>query len=116
MGVASLCVAVGGITQVLSGWLGMGNIVKMGTSVIRREYTAELVRSNRVRDRRQITVLNENRAAINVFELQGPIFFGSADRLAQILEARMAVATYCILDMKQVTEIDSTGAHILVRL
>lgn len=28
LGMVSLCVAVGGITQVLSGWLGMGNIVK----------------------------------------------------------------------------------------
>ena len=91
-------------------------IVKMGTSVIRREYTAELIGSNRVRDCRQVTILNENRTAISVFELQGPIFFGSADRLAQILEARMAAATYCILDMKQVTEIDSTGAPILARL
>ncbi|WP_372682098.1 SLC26A/SulP transporter family protein [Desulfosarcina sp.] len=91
-------------------------IVKMGTSVIRREYTSELICSNRVRDCKQITILNQNKNVINVFELQGPIFFGSADRLAQILEARMAAATYCILDMKQVTEIDSTGATIIVRL
>ncbi|MBC2712498.1 MAG: SLC26A/SulP transporter family protein [Desulfosarcina sp.] len=91
-------------------------IIKMGTSVIRREYTADIICSNRVRDSRQIAYLNENKSAIKVFELQGPIFFGSADRLAQILEAKMDAATYCILDMKQVTEIDSTGANILVRL
>ena len=118
IGVAAITVSINLIWAVIVG-VAISTayfIVKMGTSVIRREYTAELICSNRVRDCRQITILNENKNVINVFELQGPIFFGSADRLAQVLEARMAAATYCILDMKQVTEIDSTGATILVRL
>jgi CRP-like cAMP-binding protein/ABC-type transporter Mla MlaB component len=118
VGVAAITVSINLIWAVVVG-VAISTayfIFKTGVSVIRREYTAELVCSNRVRDCRQITILNENGAQINVFELQGPIFFGSADRLAQTLEARMTAATFCILDMKQVTEIDSTGAHILVRL
>ena len=118
LGVAAITVSINLVAAVIVG-LAISTayfIVKMGTSVLRREYTAELICSNRVRDCRQITCLNENKNAIKVFELQGPIFFGSADRLAQILEAKMDAATYCILDMKQVTEIDSTGANILVRL
>lgn len=118
LGVAAITVSINLIWAVIVG-LAISTayfIVKMGTSVIRREYTAELICSNRVRDCRQITILNKTKNVIHVFELQGPIFFGSADRLAQILEARMAAATYCILDMKQVTEIDSTGATILARL
>jgi SulP family sulfate permease len=118
IGVAVITVSINLVLAVIIG-LAISTayfIVKMGTSVIRREYTAELICSNRVRDCKQIRFLNENKHAIKVFELQGPIFFGSADKLAQILEARMDAATYCILDMKQVTEIDSTGANILVRL
>ncbi len=91
-------------------------IIKTGTAVIRREYTVDQICSNKVRDRQQVAYLIENKNAIKVFELQGPIFFGSADRLAHIIEAKMADGVYCILDMKQVTEIDMTGANILVRL
>jgi sulfate permease, SulP family len=48
--------------------------------------------------------------------LQGPIFFGSAERLAQRIITETENTTDCILDMKQVTEIDATGANILIRL
>jgi SulP family sulfate permease len=91
-------------------------IIKTGISIIRREYTADLICSNKIRSRQQIAHLNKNKNKIKVFELHGPIFFGSADRLAQILETKMKGAIYCVLDMKQITEIDSTGANILVRL
>jgi sulfate permease, SulP family len=91
-------------------------IAKTGAQVIRREYTAERVSSNKTRDLRISAILKENGRRIIVFELQGPIFFGSADRLAHRIEAATDGATFCILDMKQVNEIDSTGAHILIRL
>lgn len=118
IGVAAITVGVNLVWAVTIG-LAISTvyfIIKMGTSVIRREYTADLICSNKVRGRQQIAHLNENKNRIKVFELHGPIFFGSADRLAQILEAKMTEATYCVLDMKQITEIDSTGANILVRL
>jgi SulP family sulfate permease len=118
IGVAIITVSVNLIWAVIIG-LAISTvyfIIKMGTSVIRREYTADMVCSNKVRNRQQIAHLHENKSKIKVFELQGPIFFGSADRLAHILEAKMTDATYCVLDMKQITEIDSTGSNILVRL
>jgi SulP family sulfate permease len=118
VGVAVITVSVNLVWAVIIG-LAISTayfIIKMGTSVIRREYTADLICSNKVRGRQQIAHLNEKRSNIKVFELQGPIFFGSADRLAHVLEAKMTKATYCVLDMKQITEIDSTGANILVRL
>jgi SulP family sulfate permease len=118
LGVALITVCINLVAAVIVG-IAISTayfIVKMGATLIRREYTAELICSNRVRDRRQTRILQANKSAIKVFELQGPIFFGSADRLAQILETRMDAATYCILDMKQVTTIDSTGANILARV
>lgn len=118
LGVALITVCINLVAAVIVG-IAISTayfIVKMGTTVIRREFTGELICSNRVRDRRQTRILRANKSVIKVFELQGPIFFGSADRLAQILETKMDAATYCILDMKQVTTIDSTGANILARV
>ena len=43
-------------------------------------------------------------------------FFGSADNLARQIEDVITNYTYCILDMKRVNEIDSTGAKILGQL
>ncbi len=91
-------------------------IVKTGASIIRREYTGQRIGSNKVRSRRQLDLLNGERRRIKIFQLQGPIFFGSADRLAHHLEARMGNADYCILDMRHVNDIDTTGANILVRI
>jgi SulP family sulfate permease len=91
-------------------------IIKTGTSVIRREYCAERVSSNRTRDLKLSRLIKENGRRIMVFEIQGPIFFGSADRMARRIEITAADATDCILDMKQVSEIDTTGANILIRL
>ena len=45
--------------------------------------------------------------------MRGPLFFGSADNLAREIEGALDDFTYCILDMKRVDEIDSTGAKIL---
>ena len=49
-----------------------------------------------------------------VIELQGALFFGSADRLAQIVDSETAEGTAALLlDLRRITEIDSTGARIL---
>jgi SulP family sulfate permease len=74
------------------------------------------VNSKKVRQAQQSQYLREHGGKILVFELQGPIFFGSADRLALLIEKKTVEAVYCILDMRQVNEIDTTGANILVRL
>ena len=91
-------------------------IVKIGGSIIRREFTGARLSSNKVRSSRHLEVLKEANQAIKVFQLQGPLFFGSADRLARHLEAAMVDAAYCILDMRHVNEIDTTGAKILLRI
>ncbi|MEN8690502.1 MAG: SLC26A/SulP transporter family protein [Desulfobacterales bacterium] len=118
LSVAAITVSVNLITAVLIG-VGISTIysmVKMSTSVLRREYSARRVSSKRVRQAQQSRYLREHGRKILVFELQGPIFFGSADRLAMLIEKKTAAAVYCILDMKRVNEIDTTGANILVRL
>jgi SulP family sulfate permease len=76
LGVAVITVSINLVWAVVIG-LAISTayfIVKMGTSVIRREYTAELICSNRFRECRQIKMLSERKKAIRVFELQGPVF------------------------------------------
>jgi SulP family sulfate permease len=118
LSVAAITVSVNLVAAVIIG-VAMSAayaIAKMSTSVLRREYSADLVNSKKVRQGKQSQCLRRHGQKIRVFELQGPLFFGSADRLALLVEKNTAEADICILDMKHVNEIDTTGANILVRL
>lgn len=90
-------------------------IVKMGKSIIRRRYCADKVRSRRVRPERQMEILRNEGWRIVVFELEGSLFFGSAEKLAKEIELSLGEATYCILDMRRVGYTDSTGANIILQ-
>ena len=87
---------------------------KMGRSVIRRKYYGDQLQSKRDRSRENREILDGVGKQIVVFELQGPLFFGSGENLAREVYDAMEDATYCILDIKRITEIDSTGARIIV--
>ena len=91
-------------------------MARMGKSVVRRTYTGDNVRSRKIRSRVEMESLARNGSSITVYELQGPIFFGSADRLAADIELAAEQMSYVILDLQRVTDIDSTGAKILARL
>jgi anti-anti-sigma regulatory factor len=88
-------------------------VVRMGRSIIKKKYFGDQIHSKKVRSIKNNTLLEERGKGILVYELQGPLFFGSADNLAMEIERAMNQYTYCILDMKRVNEIDSTGAKIL---
>ena len=91
-------------------------ILKMGITSIRRQYSGFDLTSKKIRQSTQSGCLKKHGKEIQIFELQGPIFFGSADKLTRLIESRTRDATFCILDMNHVSEIDSTGAIILIRL
>ena len=91
-------------------------IAKMGKSIIFLHYSGKNIHSKRVRTEDEATFLDKKGGMIIVFELQGPIFFGSADNLVRKIEKAMAVAQYCIFDMRRVNDIDSTGKTILLQL
>jgi sulfate permease, SulP family len=89
-------------------------VVRMSRSNIRRLYRCDTVRSRRYRDPAELEVLHAQGASVLVIELQGALFFGSADRLAQIVDSETAEATSVVLlELRRITEIDSTGARIL---
>jgi SulP family sulfate permease len=89
-------------------------VVRMSRSNIRRLYRCDAVRSRRYRDPAEMEVLHVQGASVLVMELQGALFFGTADRLAQIVDSEtVKQTTALLLDLRRITEIDSTGARIL---
>src|SRR5229473_2761941 len=89
-------------------------VVRMSKSNIRRLYRCDTVRSRRYRDPAELEVLHAQGASVLVIELQGALFFGSAKRLAQIVDSETAKGTAALLlELRRITEIDSTGARIL---
>jgi CRP-like cAMP-binding protein/ABC-type transporter Mla MlaB component len=61
-------------------------------------------------------VLQQHQHEVRVLELEGAVFFGTADRLAREAEELGKHARFVLLDFKRVNGIDSTGAMILLQL
>ena len=57
-----------------------------------------------------MSVLAEYGGKIAVFELEGALFFGTAEKLAHEIEATVEQGVnYVILDLRRLTDIDSTA-------
>ena len=91
-------------------------IGKISRSIIRRTYDGAARHSLRVWDQDSVAYLHEHRRDIRVIELEGAVFFGTADLLAREAEELSRNARYVVLDFRQVNGIDSTGALILLQL
>jgi SulP family sulfate permease len=92
-------------------------LVRMSKSVVRRTYHGDMVRSHRTRDPRLMELLAAEGRQIVVFELEGPIFFGTAEDLANRVEAAgRGGARSVVFDLKRVNELDSTGAQIILQI
>ena len=57
--------------------------------------------------------IQKNGELINIVELDGAIFFGTADSLRNTITSIKDKAKWVILDFKRITEIDITGAEII---
>ena len=105
-----IAVAIGVVVTVLL------FLFRMSKSVIRRAYRCDAVHSRKTREPRPMNVLSRDGGRILVLELEGPVFFGTAENLALYLESAWREnVSYVILDLKRVNEIDSTGAKILLQ-
>ena len=88
--------------------------VRMSRSNIRRLYRCDVVRSRKSRDAGEVAVLERQGASILVVELHGALFFGSAERLARIIDKECSnQSSHVILGLRRVTEVDATGVRIL---
>jgi sulfate permease, SulP family len=92
-------------------------VFHMSRSVVRRRYRCDVIHSRKFRTAPQQRFLERSAAAILVMELQGALFFGTGETMAKDIEAALGQETSCvILDLRRLTEIDSTGANILLEL
>jgi sulfate permease, SulP family len=89
-------------------------IVRMSRSNIRRRYNCDKIHSRKARTPEEAALLEKRGGDILGLELQGVLFFGSAEMLTDDIErASAAGLRTIILDLRRVTEIDATGARIL---
>ncbi len=106
--------------------LGLGPAVLIGAScavllfvranmrdVVRGAWSGERRHSLKTRPGHLAEALRSHGHGIGVLELQGALFFGTADALRTRLEALAAQTNTAILDLHQVGEIDVTAARIL---
>jgi sulfate permease, SulP family len=90
-------------------------IIRMSRSVIRRSFRCDRIHSRKVRPAIEAEFLEQRGKTILVVELQGALFFGSAERLSNDIAAEAQNETsHVVVDMRRVTEIDSTGQQILI--
>src|SRR5690606_11440274 len=84
-------------------------------SVLRRDYRADLVRSNRLRTLEERTILTEEGRKISVLEAQGALFFGSTEQLLRRLAQLAEDSRYVIVDFKRVHLADASACKLIVR-
>jgi CRP-like cAMP-binding protein/anti-anti-sigma regulatory factor len=92
-------------------------VFSMSRSIVRRSYRCDAVHSRKSRTAAKRALLDRDGAKIVVMELQGALFFGTGETMAKQIEAASAQGTSCvILDLRRLTEIDSTGTSTLLEL
>jgi sulfate permease, SulP family len=92
-------------------------VLRMSRSAIRRSYRCGTIHSRRARMAPDRIFLEQAGDAILVMELQGALFFGTGEKILSEVDVAMRHETSCvILDLRRLTEIDSTGASALLEL
>jgi MFS superfamily sulfate permease-like transporter len=116
--VAAITATFGPVPAVVVGFLlsMVLFIAVMNRSLVRSAGTGETRASRRVYALEQMKVLREHGHRIALLELDGALFFGTAERLSDAAEKAASGATFLILDFDRVTMIDASGALMLERL
>lgn len=88
----------------------------MNRSLVRTQTTAVAMPSRRIYLAEDEARLLPMRARISVLELEGALFFGSADRVAEVADGLDANCHTLVLDFRRVSLIDASGAVVLSQL
>ena len=86
---------------------------QIGGSVVRRKSFGNQRFSKQMRQPEELAVLQKCGDRTAIFELQGSLFFGTADQLYTALEPELKKRQYVVLDMRRVISVDFTAAHML---
>lgn len=92
-------------------------VARMSKSLIRAEYRGPGLHSHSHWSEHRQALLDRHGSRIAELQLEGPIFFGTADELQTRVFALMRDGvTHLVLNMKRVNDIDSTGMLALRRI
>jgi SulP family sulfate permease len=86
---------------------------QIGGSVVRRKLLGNETFSKRIRTHEEMEILTEHGSRAAIIELQGSLFFGTADQLYRSLEPELKARDFLILDMRRIQTVDVTAAHLL---
>jgi MFS superfamily sulfate permease-like transporter len=116
--VAAITVLVNFVVAVTVGiFLSMALfIASMNRSLVRAVHDGTARPSRRIYGPEQAAALGDARRRIGVVELEGALFFGSAERLGQTVETLAESQKYVVLDLRRVSTIDATGAIALKQI
>jgi len=84
--------------------------------VVRRSYTCAEARSSRLRTRSEVDVLVAHGGAARVLELQGELYFGTAERVFRHVMDGLDEVDIVVLDCKRVTRTDDAAERMLEQL
>ncbi|MER9964441.1 cyclic nucleotide-binding domain-containing protein [Mesorhizobium sp. M0045] len=117
----SLLVALDGNTTVIGAVVGVALacivfIIEMNRPVVRRKEIVGTTRSRRIRSTAQTELLAIHGRELAVLELQGVLFFGNADELAEEIDRLPSVVRVIILDFRAVSDVDASGALTLQQI
>lgn len=104
-------IAASGIGIVLAVFLFIRE--QIGGNVVRRKLHCNETFSKRVRTQEEMEILVARGERGVVIELQGSLFFGTANKLYSALEPELKERDYVILDMRRVQSVDVTATHML---
>jgi SulP family sulfate permease len=89
---------------------------QIGGQVVRRKIYCNQSFSKQIRLHDDMTILEQRGDQAVIFELQGSLFFGTANQLYTSLEPEIKARKYILLDMARVQTIDVTAAHMLEQI
>ena len=117
--IVTVVVAAETVGLIAASAVGMGLAIllfvgqKMGGSPVLRKAYGNHMFSKQMRLPEEMAILEQRGDRSVICELQGSLFFGTADQLYSELEPEVKTRTYVILDMRRVQSVDFTAAHLL---
>jgi len=111
--VLDLMIAVG-VGMLIAAFLFLRELIS--ARVYRKKYRCGRIFSKRARTETELEMLKKHGGEILVYELSGNLFFGTADKLANDVEAELEGTQIVIFDLKWVDTIDITGAELIKRI
>jgi sulfate permease, SulP family len=108
----SVLVALGvGFAAALIAFIYRSNVL-----MIRRIRYATQLRSRTERSQASLEVLGQHGRRIAIVELEGPLFFGSAERVERVVGDELSGSDWVLLNLKRISHFDSSGVLMLKRL